>query len=232
MNALVWLTVASGIAASAFCILALRAARQHKQQNAQTTVFLTSFWGTVAAYMISFTVLRIAYGFHADPAILNGIYCVQTLSGASTVISLAAIMFGVLLRPWWGGFVTGIFLGLAVLTVFLIFQRGADIVVQDSWSIEFLPVAIEARVLVAVVYVIMPVAMGALVTFVARKAEPVTKTRFLLFSTSVVLMYIPNAIKYVFVFEAAANFVLAFIMTIGTYIGWRSYVPAIKQRQT
>lgn len=219
-------TVAFGALASVFAFMALAAARRHKQQDFRSVLFVTGFWCTVGAYFVAFTALRFAYWLESDLAVLQALFYVQTIAGASTIISLAAIMFGVILRAWTSGFATGAFLGLAMLTVAFIFSEGIRQTVADHWGVEFLPESTFARVMVAVVYMAMPLAMAIMVSWAARKADARLQRRLGLFSLSVVLMYLPNAVKYVTTFEGVTNLVFAVVMTAGAVAGWRAYAGA------
>lgn len=226
VHPLLLVTVALGFASATFCVMAYNASRAMKHREVQSTLAVSAFWLTVGAYMALFAILRLAPILGAGDALITGLYYLQTVAGAATIISLSSIVLHAAFNRWWSGFSTGIFLSLATLAVYLVIGPGAQGPIHGTWSLEFLPQSDAARILIGTVYMAVPILFLAIIWNVDQPPDGVIGTRLRWFSVAVVMMYLPNAVKYVVLVPDALNVLLAATSTLGAYLGWRSYALA------
>lgn len=216
-------TTVAGAAALAGCILALVCGYRLKRAENKPPFAVVGMWATLSAYMLGFTLIR-GVGWISPGTDLAPFYVFQTLAGASTIVALVYIIAEALWRPWVSGFATGAFLGVAAITVQLIFMHGYEGPIDEHWSLEFLPHSVAARILVGAVYVVVPIVLAGLIRFSAAKgASPEVRHRLTLFALAIVLIWIPNAGKYVLHAPGIWNLVEAVVMAGGAWLGWWSY---------
>ncbi len=183
---------------------------------------LFAFWVTVATYMALFTMLRLAYwaGVHA----LAPVFYLQTVAGALTIISLSYIMVGIIIGRGAARLAAEATGALAVMILTIIFTTGLEGPVTDDWGVEFLPASLFARAAIGVVYVALPVAMSLLAVYVTwRASDGVFDRRLALVATSVSLMFVPNAIRYVVIVDGLMGVGLAAAMAVGAVLGAAAY---------
>ncbi len=185
---------------------------------------LLAFWITVACYMAAFTALRLAYLL--DLNVLPALFYAQTFAGAMTIVSLSYIMVGIIAGPRVARYASEVALAAAVMVVTIIFTEGLTAPSRNAWGIEFLPANRFVRLAIAVVYVALPVAMSTLAAIIShRGAETGFDRRMILMAASVTLMFVPNAIRYVVLVDAALGVALAVAMMGGTMLGAMAYRP-------
>ncbi len=222
-----WVVVLAGATATAAALLALRASVTMKRRDGADSGPLAGFWISVAAYMAMFTTLRVAALAGASDGVLHAMFLLQTFAGASTLISLMGILFGILVGRAGGRIAMLAAAAIAAFTVGLILFLGVDGPRFDPWSVEFLPRSVVARAAVGAFYVVAPVAMCAVVLWGTHRAPRRLRLRIALFAASVVMMYVPNAGKYTMFIEGPYSAMLGIVMAFGAVLGWLSYLVAV-----
>ncbi len=219
-----WVVILAGAIATAASLAALRASVSMKRAQGSDSGPLAGFWISVAAYMAMFTILRVAALGGLGDGVLYWLFILQTLAGASTLISLLGILFGILIGRAAGRLAMLAGAAAATVTVALIVLLGVDGPRFDAWSLEFLPRSLAARAAVGAFYVVTPVAMCLVVLWGTHKQSRGLRLRVGLFAASVMLMYVPNAGKYTMFIEGPYSAMLGIVMAFGAILGWLSYV--------
>ncbi|MGB1586041.1 MAG: hypothetical protein ACPHID_03220 [Thermoplasmatota archaeon] len=222
MSAGIWAVIGVGALAATFCAFAVRDARAMKARDRQDATAIVAFWASVAAYLVAFTLLRLIHAFDLPGAVW--VFYLQTVTGASTLISLSYIVVGVVSGHQYSRVGAELAGAVAVMVITLVVALGLEGPRHDPWSFEFLPRSSFVRYVIGTFYVVVPVAMAVLVAWAtSREGDTAFRRRSLMFSASVVLLYVPNAIKYVTFVTGAQSLALAVVMMCGAFIGWRSY---------
>ena len=214
-----WITVAAGVVALAASLAALVDAQAMKRREGGRRWPLAWLWSAIALYCACFVMMRVAH--MASWPVLPWYYA-QTVAGAGSAVSLFYILAGIV----WGGPWTRIgaeFGGAgALVTLTLLFAHGVEGPRVTPQSIEYLPASEFARAAIGIIYAVLPIVFAVLVAWVVRKDVSIRR-RMAWFAPALVLMYVPNALRYVVFMEGTASVVAAAAMAMGTVLGWRSY---------
>lgn len=179
-------------------------------------------WSLVTAFAVMFTLVRLAHLFSVPRT--EWIFYAQTVAGASTVVALTWILIGVAFGHHWSRFGAELAALAAAVILTLVFTHGLIGPFHDEWSFEYLPASAFARWAIFAVYVALPVLMSGLAVWATRdEPDRAFRRKIALFSGAVVLLFVPNAIKYVKFFDGTSSIVLAGTMVLGAWLGWRSY---------
>ena len=147
-------------------------------------------------------------------------FYLSTVAGAASVVFLCNILIGVIFGYPASRVAAAIATVAAAAILGILFGYG--VLVYEGMDLQFVPVSPLARASIAAVYLVLPVAMAATAALIARHQEPVLRRRSHLFGAAAMLVYLPNAIRYVV--YVPEPWVLAFapIMAIGGWVGWIS----------
>ncbi|MGB1585587.1 MAG: hypothetical protein ACPHID_00890 [Thermoplasmatota archaeon] len=208
-------TLAAGIVAIVTSGLAWRAV-----VKARRNMGLVVFWASSCAFAIAFTLLRVAS--LRDLGGLEAIFYLQTLAGVATATSLYYIVAqAVWARGRLGGEVASI---LSAVTLTLMWSEGIMGPYHTAGGVEFTPISRLAKALIAGGFVGAPSALACIMAWVLwRRGAGDAALRGTLFSAAVMLMFVPNALRYLLVPSATEGVVLAWCMAIGGGFGWLAY---------
>lgn len=218
------LTVLAGVYSMGATLLALRAS-QLLPRSRYRRYAISAFWATLTLFNVAFTSLQLAHILGASPPTIYVLYVLQTLIGAPSIVILVSIVLRAMLPEWPEAFGTGFFTAVAITSLALVIHGGSTITSSDAWGLHHLPNLEIARILVAIAYVMAPGVLAGLlfVTGLRDSATGATRTRFILFGFSVLIMFIPHAIQYVISIDGFLIFLLPAISGTGALLGWQSY---------
>ncbi|MGB1697267.1 MAG: hypothetical protein ACPHK8_02585 [Thermoplasmatota archaeon] len=221
MGDFLWVTILLGAIAFTGCALAVKAGTAAKRNDGASPRVVQAFWAPMTVYAGAFTLLRASIAF--DLGWHVALYYVATIAGASTLVSLLYMFFGILIGPQAAKWAAKAATAFATAIVFFIFYYGLDGPFVDEWSVQLIPSNPGVRALIAFTYMAVPVALAALVFWAVRHVGPATKRRTTMFATAVLLIYIPSAIPYVWTAGGPAGTILAALIATGALTGWQSY---------
>jgi hypothetical protein len=141
-----------------------------------------------------------------------------------TIVALVYLIFGILSGPGMARLGAETLGGVAVLIVTMIFTIGVEGESYNQLGVEFLPVSRFARLLIAAVYVVLPVVMAILATVATwRIHDRHLERRALILAAAVSLIFMPSAGKYVIFVSGPMSLAIALIAASGSIIAGRAY---------
>lgn len=193
---------------------------KRRQGDDPGTVFI--YWSAITSYLIMFTLLRVVHLFDVDW--LVAIFYLQTVAGAVTVVPLTYMLVGVMWGRPAARVAAEVVGAMATATLTLVFALGVVGPRLSPWGVEFLPASYVARVAIAAIYIVLPVAISIFaVVGSAGGVDRTTERRSVMFAAAVALIFVPGAIRYVVFVSGPVSLALATMTAAGALIGWRTY---------
>lgn len=208
-------TLAAGLVAAGASALTWRDVHRAGRRPA-----LAVFWASALAFALLFTALRgVAW---ADGPGLDVLFYAQTFAGVVTAGALYYIVAqAVWARGRLGAEVASI---LSAATLTLMLSEGLMGPYHTAGGVEFSPMSTWAKALIAAGFVGAPAALALTMAWVLwRRDAGDAALRGTLFSASVILMFVPNALRYLLVPTALEGVVMAACMALGACFGWYAY---------
>lgn len=208
-------TLAAGILAIVACAFTWRAVTSAGRRPA-----LAVFWASSMAFALTFTALRVLAWM--DGPGLEVLFYAQTFAGVVTAGALYYIVAqAVWARGRLGAEVAAI---VSAATLTLMLSEGLMGPYHTGGGVEFSPTSNWAKGFIAAGFVGAPAALALVMAWVLwRRDAGDAALRGTLFSAAVILMFVPNALRYLLVPDALEGAVMAWCMGLGSCFGWLAY---------